>query len=120
MKNITENDIEKKARKAGIDMRVTVESALLDKLAPSPFLSSLGVSIDRRLENLFGLVKASLTVKEKTGDSIDDRHYIPFIIVKGPFIKEDMLPVIVQFNREEGGDTSITLTQAIDDESGTA
>jgi hypothetical protein len=120
MEKITENDIEQKARRAGLDMLVTIEPDLLEELIPSPFLFSLGVSLDQRLENLFSLVKASLITREKIEDSVDDRQYIPFMVVEGPFIKENILPIIVHLNSEGGGSPSIALTQAHDDEVGMA
>jgi hypothetical protein len=110
MKKISEIDFEEKTKKAGIDLPLTIEPALLEKLIPSPFLASLGVSVEQRIENLLSLVKANLAAKTTDG------YYIPFIVVKGPFIKEDLLPIIVRISQAEGGTQAITLAQAIDDE----
>jgi hypothetical protein len=93
-------------------MPVVIDPSLLKKLMPTPYLSSLGVSLEKRIENLFGLVKGNLT-REVTNQP-ETRYYLPFMVLKGPLVCEDFLPVIATVNTKEGR-SSITLSQAVDD-----
>jgi hypothetical protein len=69
-----------------------IEPELKKALTPNPFLASLGVTKERREERIKQLTKAIIN----PNDVSDDFHtQIPFMVTKGPFIKEDFLTVNV-------------------------
>jgi hypothetical protein len=109
-------DIDEKVEKAGIDMPVNIEPALLEKLEPSPYLASLGVTLEQRIENLLSLLKANLHTETKTTKSSGGRYYLPFMILKGPLVVEDFFPVIAHIIIGDENRPSITLTEARDSE----
>ena len=106
-------DIRDRAKKAGIEISVDIDGILLEELTPAPFLASLGVSLETRIDNLLGMVKASLDAQN--GFSGAEERYLPFMAVKGPFVREEYVPVIARIIREEGGHPAITLTKANDE-----
>ncbi|WP_010256915.1 hypothetical protein [Treponema primitia] len=114
MKSRTVININEKAEKEGIGMPVKIDPTLLKNLTPSPFLLSLGVSLEHRIDNLLSLVKANLTMKGETEKPSEDRYYIPFIVLKGPLVKEDFLSIIVTVKKDDGEKSIIHMTQAID------
>jgi hypothetical protein len=111
----TDIDVHGKAKKAGIEMPVEIDGMLLEELTPAPFLVSLGISLEARIDNLLGLVKASLTAQNGFDGTEETKTCLPFTVVKGPFVREDCLSVMAEINREEGGCPVITLAKAIDE-----
>jgi hypothetical protein len=109
-------DINEKAEKAGIEMPVKIEPALFEKLKPSPYLASLGVTLERRIENLLSMVNANLTIKDRQEHHTDQRYYLPFMMLKGPLVAEEFFPVIARITAGEEDRPSITLTEAGDTE----
>jgi hypothetical protein len=108
-------NIRDKAREAGIEMPVMIKTSLLEELTPTPFLASLGVSLEERVDNLFRLIKASLTAKQVFDSRDETRAYLPFMVVRGPFVREDCLPVIAKIIRE-GERSTIVVVKAGDNE----
>jgi hypothetical protein len=108
-------DVNEKARRAGIDMPVTIEPALLEKLKPSSYLSTLGVTLEKRIENLLGLLNANLTVKDREEHNGGQEYYLPFMVLKGPLVAEDFFPIIAHITTGDGR-PSITLAEAGDTE----
>jgi hypothetical protein len=104
--------IDEQAAKAGIDMPVTVDPALIGKLKPSPYLSELGITLGQRIENLLSLLKANLAADSRGQASAGRKYYLPFMVLKGPLVHEDFLPVIARLGIAEGGRPSITLAEA--------
>jgi hypothetical protein len=117
MKDGTSKDIDvhAKAEKAGIEMPVEIDAALLEELTPTPFLVSLGISLEARIDNLLGIVKASLTAQNGFDGTDETKTCLPFIVTKGPLVREDCLSVMAEINREEGGYPVITLAKAVDE-----
>jgi hypothetical protein len=111
-KDINVND---QARKTGIEMPVEIDGTLLEELTPTPFLVSLGISLEARIDNLLGLVKASLPAKNGFGGAGTTKTYLPFTVVKGPFVREDYVPVIAKITQDEGGNPAIMLIKADDE-----
>jgi hypothetical protein len=108
-------DINEKARRAGINMPVTIEPALLEKLKPSSYLSTLGVTLEKRVENLLSMVHANLKVKDRQEPGSGQKYYLPFMVLKGPLVAEDFFPVIAHITTGDGNPL-ITLTEAGDTE----
>jgi hypothetical protein len=105
-------DINEKARKTGIDMPVAIEPALLEKLRPSPYLLSLGVTLEQRVENLLALAKMNLKAQDWQNNAADQKYYLPLMIVKGPLVAEAFFPVIARVAIGEGNRPSIALVEA--------
>ncbi|GHV47985.1 hypothetical protein AGMMS49546_38150 [Spirochaetia bacterium] len=110
-------DIHEKAEEAGITSPVVIDSGLLKLLTPNPYLTSIGVSLEERIKNLLGLVKANLHTG-KDSEKVEKKHYIPFMVLKGPFVKEDFLSVIVDVETKGEDRTVITLSPADNGDSG--
>ena len=108
-------DVHDRAKKAGIEMPVDIDSTLLEELTPAPFLASLGISLEARIDNLLGLVKANLTAQDGFNGMDETKAYLPFTVVKGPFVREECVPVIVKITHGEGGYPVITLVKADDE-----
>jgi hypothetical protein len=107
--------IHEKAEKAGIKQPVVIDKALIKALMPSPYLKSLGVSFEKRIENLLGMVNANLNEKEEKKP--ETKYYIPFMVLKGPMVCEGFLPVSAVLETDGNGRQTITLSQVTDDES---
>ncbi|GHV48200.1 hypothetical protein AGMMS49546_38570 [Spirochaetia bacterium] len=110
-------DIHEKAEEAGITSPVVIDSGLLKLLTPNPYLASIGVSLEERIKNLLGLVKANLHTG-KDSEKVEKKYYIPFMVLKGPFVKEDFLSVIVDIETKGEDRTVITLAPADNGDSG--
>jgi hypothetical protein len=111
-------NISEQAKKTGIEVPVMLEASLEKNLRPSPYLSSLGITLERRIENLLNLVNGNLHMRDKEGTPAENRFYIPFMILKGPLVCEDFLPVIVSVSPDNTGQPLVTITQAIDTDTG--
>jgi hypothetical protein len=110
-----DSNIHDKAKKAGIELPVAIEGTLLDTLTPAPFLTSLGISLEARIDTLLGLVKASLTDQNRFDGVDKTKAFLPFTVVKGPFVREECVPVMVTITQDEGGYPVMTLTKADDE-----
>ena len=95
MKNKENINIQDKAKEVGIDGMVEIDNEVIRNLIPSSFLKNLGLTLEQRIENLLLLVKASLNPKET--DLINEKaHYIPFTLLRGPFVREDTFSIVVK------------------------
>ncbi|GHU02141.1 hypothetical protein FACS1894147_03390 [Spirochaetia bacterium] len=110
-------DIREKAEAAGIACPVVIDSSLLKMMTPNPYLASIGVSLEERIENLLGLVKANLHTG-KDSEKVEKKYYIPFMVLKGPLVKEEFLSVIVNVETKGEARTVITLSSADNGDSG--
>jgi hypothetical protein len=103
------------AGKAGIELPVSIDDALVNDLTPSPFLASMGVTLEARIQNLLSLVRGNL--HGLSGDeNHDEQYYIPLIIATGPFIKEDFLSVLATVHHGDGNKSEIMLKAVAKDE----
>ena len=90
--NQSRDMIDEKAEQAGIAEPVVVDEALLKSLTPNEYLKSLGVTLDKRIENLLWLFNA--TRIEKTEHEQSKTVYkLPFVILTGPFVREDLIVI---------------------------
>ncbi|GHU27539.1 hypothetical protein FACS1894172_03270 [Spirochaetia bacterium] len=110
-------DIHEKAEEAGITNPVVIDSGLLKMMTPNPYLASIGVSLEERIKNLLGLVKANLHTG-KDSEKVEKKYYIPFMVLKGPLVKEDFLSVIMNIETKGEDRTVITLLPADNGDSG--
>jgi hypothetical protein len=112
IKSRTLINLNEKAEQEGLGMPVKIDPALLKSLVPSPYLSSLGINLERRIDNLLSLVKANLHMKGETGKPSEERYYIPFMVLNGPLVKEDLFPIIVTVEKGAGEKSYLYMKQA--------
>jgi hypothetical protein len=90
------------------DIPVSFDTALTDILTPNAFLSSLGITREKREAAIKQLAQA---VIKPNGIPDDFQTQIPFMVTEGPFIKEDFLMVNVSLKKKNGAGV-ITLSLA--------
>ena len=80
-------------------LKITIDSGLMETLTPSTYLTSLGITLEQRKSNLIQLACAVLSPADITSNN---KTQIPFMVTKGPFIKEEFLSVNVNCKNEDG------------------
>lgn len=106
-------DMSEKAKDAGITAPVAFSESLLKKLRPSQFLVDLGISFDKRLVNLFELVRANLEPAAK-GETSGRDFTVPLVVVNGPLVREDILSAVVRVQENSNGEQTILITDLQD------
>jgi hypothetical protein len=104
-------DLKTEAKKAGIEMPVSMSKALVKELRPSPYLASLGICLDVRITNLLSLLRANISPAKQN----EKKHYIPLMLLRGPFVREDFQPVIATIVDDGMGQKRITLDTMTND-----
>ena len=112
MKNKDIINIQEKAETLGINGKIEIDNEVINNLIPSSFLKSMGLTLEQRIENLLLLVKANLYPNEICSQT-NRTFYIPFTLVRGPYIKEDLFPVFVELS--ENDKAKIIIRKAQDD-----
>jgi hypothetical protein len=107
-------NIHEKAEEAGIESPVVIDSSLLKMLTPNPYLASIGITLDDRMGNLLELVKAKLK-NDKDAENSDKKYFIPFMVLKGPLVREELLSVIMNIE-SKGGNTTVIMVSAADND----
>jgi len=77
---------------------VTIEAELMEALSPNAYLASLGINREQREEKIKQLAYAVL----KPDISDNFQAQVPFMVTKGPFVKEDFLTVNVKCKEVNG------------------
>jgi hypothetical protein len=106
-------DVSGIAQKEGIAMRVLIDGPLADNLKPNQFLEDMGISQTERIKNLVGLLKVHLAGETTDAKHNEKRCYIPFMIVKGPYVREEFLPVLAVIRHEDTEKPVITLSELV-------
>ena len=78
------------------DIPFSINSELLEVLTPNEYLASMGITREKREEKIKQLANAVIKPNEIPDDF---QTQIPFMIIKGPFIKEEFLTVNI--NKKE-------------------
>jgi hypothetical protein len=81
------------------NLKVTIDSELIETLTPNAYLASLGITLEQRKDNLIQLAFASLSPRDICSDL---KTQVPFMVTKGPFIKEEFLTVNVSCIDDDG------------------
>jgi len=102
-------DMSEKAEEADIMMPVAFSESLVNKLRPNQFLAELGISFDRRVENLFELVRANLKPDVKNGMG-GESFAVPLIVVNGPLVREDVITAVVRMQKDSKNEQTIFIT----------
>ena len=114
MDNIDNIIIHDKAEEAGIEGNIKIDNEVIQSLTPSSYLKNLGLTLEQRLENLLLLVKANL--KPRNTDAPDEKtFYLPFTLLHGPFVREDIFSVLVELSGD-GTSRVITIHKAQSDD----
>jgi hypothetical protein len=89
-------DVSKTAEKWGIPYPVYITDKLKNAITPNEFLSDMGVQFSERLDNIMGFLKGTLVPKggEQKETLPKDGASIPFVLLKGPFVRE--IPVSIR------------------------
>jgi hypothetical protein len=100
------------------DIPVTIDTALTEALTPNAYLASLGITLEEREANVKQLARAVIKPTDVSGGF---QTQIPFMVTKGPFIKEDFLTVNVSL-KDVNGTAVIVLSPAteLEEAAGTA
>jgi hypothetical protein len=78
------------------DIPVSIDPALCEALTPNSFLASLGITREKREAHIKQLAQAVIKPKDNL------QSQIPFMVTKGPFIKEDFLMINVSYKKQNG------------------
>jgi hypothetical protein len=89
-----------------------ISAPLAEQLTPSPYLASLGLSLEKRLTSLLKLLHANLDSDGNPETIPEKRYAIPFTLVRGPFICEDSQVIIAVVHQNGEGKPITTLTLA--------
>jgi hypothetical protein len=108
-------DVSEEARHEGIIYLVMVDPTLIQTLKPNQFLSSLGISLEDRIGQLLQLAHAYIMVNEESGAFSQPQYYLPFMVLKGPLVREDSCPVLARVHTGEAGKQLITLSHVSDE-----
>jgi hypothetical protein len=114
MDNTVNLDVSEKAGLADITMPVVLSESLVKKLRPNQYLAGMGISFDKRLENLFELVRAYLEPADKGGGRSGRAFTVPLVVAIGPLVREDVLSTVVRFQKNSNGEQTIFITDLRD------
>jgi hypothetical protein len=110
MDNTVNLDVSEKARQADITMPVVLAESLAKKLRPNQYLADMGISFDKRIENLFELVRAYLEPTDKGGGTSGRAFTVPLVVVNGPLVREDVFSAVVRLQKNSNGEQTIYIS----------
>jgi hypothetical protein len=100
------------AAKWGIPYPVYITETLKKALSPNDFLAGLGVQFSERLDNIMGFLKGGLVpVSGGSKETLPkDGIAIPFVLLKGPYVRELPVSVRAELRGDGGGGFEILLS----------
>jgi hypothetical protein len=109
-------DMSEKAKQADITVPVTLSDSLVKKMRPNQFLMKLGISFDKRMANLFEIVRANL--QQSDDGKIKEKSFtVPFIVVNGPIVNEVVLTAVVRVEKNNKDEQTIFITDLLETDS---
>lgn len=111
-------DVSELAEAEGIEFPVAVSAGLAQILEPNQFLTTFGINFEERVSNILKVLHGHF-VPSPDGECDDlpgGRLVFPFIVLRGPLIKEDLISVLAVVHPGDGGDPVVTLMTARDAE----
>jgi hypothetical protein len=89
-------DVSEEARTTGIDIPVAIRADLAHELEPSRYLNELGITFPDRIRNLLTLVSQQLPpISGEERESFPETRFsVPLVVLKGPIVREECVPVI--------------------------
>jgi hypothetical protein len=112
--NVEPHDVSYEAQAQGIPLPVSIDGPLMEDLTPSPYLESLGITREQRIANLLRTIHAVVTPLDESGASDDTKIPIPFMVLRGPLVREDCLTVTIHITKDADSNTSIIISQVIE------
>jgi disulfide oxidoreductase YuzD len=102
-------DMSEKARENDIAIPVILTESLVNKLNPNHYLTELGISFNKRLVNLFELVRANLEPAD--AKKMKEKSFtVPLIVVSGPLVSEDVISTVVRIQKNDKGEQYIFIS----------
>jgi len=110
-------DLNALAEIAGIQYPIRLSPELSELLKPNDFLAGLGIQFSDRINVIFSILKGSFVQKNSGQKETIPKGgiVIPIPIVKGPFIREEMISVRAEFT-DDSGNAEILLTAILEAE----
>jgi len=104
-------DVSEAANEVGLQYPVAVTASLARLLRPSEYLEKLGVSFEERAKMLLSVVRQELPPGDEKAAAAqhEEKLMVPFIITRGPLIKEELIAVIARIHDGDDGMPVITL-----------
>jgi hypothetical protein len=100
--------VSKMAESMGLPYQIRISQELIDLLNPNEFLAGLGIHYADRIKMIFTCLKGGLTPKEPGSEEEavpKEGIIIPLTLVKGPFIKEELVSVKAELTDDGSGKT---------------
>lgn len=107
-------DVSREAQAEGISMPVFIDGQLMETITPSPYLESLGINLEQRIINLLRLTRAMLNPTDEKGNSGDVKIPFPFMMLRGPLVREDCFTVTVSINKDADNKNAVTISRIIE------
>jgi hypothetical protein len=104
-------DVSREAQAEGISMPVFIEKPLMETITPSPYLESLGISLEQRVINLLRLTRAMINPSDEKGNSGDVKIPFPFMMLRGPLVREDCFTVAVRIKKDADNNKAVTISR---------
>ena len=95
-------------------MPVVIDGPLMETLTPSPYLESLGVTRKQRITNLLRLTRTMLNPLDENGNSGKTRIPVPFMVLRGPLVREDCFTLTIRIGQDAEGKKAITISRAVE------
>jgi hypothetical protein len=105
-------DVSREAQAEGISMPVFIDGQLMETITPSSYLESLGISREQRIINLLHLTQAILHPVNEKCASGDAKLPLPFMVLRGPLVREDCFTVTIRIHTDAEGKKEIIISQA--------
>ena len=111
------DDVNFLAKRIGLQYQVRLSSELSELLKPNEFLTGLGIQYSDRLNSIFTILKGSLIPKNSGSNETMSKNgiIIPIPVVKGPYIKEEMISIKAELT-DDNGKAEILLTAILETE----
>jgi hypothetical protein len=105
-----EDEVARVAESLGLPYRVDISPELASQIKPNEFLSGLGIRYLERIESILGILEGN-----RRSDSPPKDQVIPYNLVKGPFIKEELVSIRAELS-DDGGGKVLKLTAILEKE----
>jgi hypothetical protein len=105
------HDVSREAQSAGIPLPVSVDRLMMETLTPGPYLESLGITREQRIMNLLRLTRVMVNLEDESARTEDARIPVPFMLLRGPLVREDCLTVTIRIKRDADGKKAIVISR---------
>ena len=95
-------DVKTLAKVIGLSFPVRLSTELSEALKPNGFLAELGIQYTERIKTVLSLLKGSMLPDGSRETVPINGISFPMTIVKGPFIREDMISVKAELTEDSG------------------